>query len=112
MSEESTEGSSEETKTVLCVFKERRRPVTYRTSNQAQIEKKHLLDAVSVTFADVLSSGEGTSDTKSYFLQTESTEWGGMIDVTGFVEDHATVHLCYESTDSVNTIVFIIVCVS
>ena len=109
MSEESTEGSSEETKTVLCVFKGRRRLVTYRTSNQVQIEKKHLLDAVSVTFADVLSSGEGTSDTKSYFLQTESTEWGGMINVTGFVEDRATVHLCYESTDWVNTI---IVCVS
>ena len=109
MSTENTEGSSEEMKTVLCVFKERRRPVTFRTSNDAQVERKHLLEAVRVSFADVISSGEGTSASSSYFLQTESPEWGGMVDVTGCVEDRAIVHLCYESAEPVSTIVFIII---
>ena len=79
--------NSEETvkKTVLCVFKERRRPVTFIPSSDTTIERKNLLDAVRASFADVLSSGEGTNDTKSYFLQTENSEWG-RIDLTGCVE--------------------------
>ena len=38
--------------------------------------------------------GEGTSDVKSYFLQTESSEWD-RIDLTECVEDRSTVYLCY-----------------
>jgi hypothetical protein len=52
-----------------------------------------LLAAVETSFADVLSSGEGTSNSTSYFLQTESSEWG-RIDLTGGVQDRATVYLC------------------
>ena len=92
-------------KTVLCVFKERRRPVTFITSADKNVEWKNLLDAVRASFADVLSCGEGTSDAKSHFLQTESSEWG-RIDLTGCVEDRATVYLCYSA--GVSSIVLII----
>ena len=90
--------NSEETvkKTVLCVFKERRRPVTFIPSSDTNIERKNLLDAVRASFADVLSSGESTNDTKSYFLQIENSEWG-RIDLTGCVEDRATIYLCYSA---------------
>ena len=87
--------TSEDTikKTVLCVFRERRRPVTFVTNSDKKIERKNLLDAVETSFADVLSCGEGTSDSKSYFLQADDSEWG-RIDLTGGVEDQATVYLC------------------
>ena len=87
-------------KTVLCVFRERRRPVTFNASADEKTEKKNLFDAVKASFSDVLSSGEGTSNPGSYFLQTESSEWGP-IDITGFVEDRATVHLCYSTNVSI-----------
>ena len=90
--------TSEDTvkKTVLCVFKERRRPVTFITSSDKNVERKNLLDAVRASFADVLFCGEGTSDTRSYFFQTESSEWG-RIDLTGCEEDRATIYLCYSA---------------
>ena len=34
-----------------------------------KIERKNLLDTVETSFAGVLSFGESTSDSKSYFLQ-------------------------------------------
>ena len=67
----------EESKTVLCVFGER----------------KNLLTAATATFSDLLLEG------KSYYLQQESAEWGKVIDVNGFVEDHSTVHLCCSDAD-------------
>ena len=84
--------TSEDTikKTVLCIF---RRPVTFVTNSNKKIERKNLLDAVETSFADVLSCGEGTSNSKSYFLQTDDSEWG-QIDLTGGVEDRATIYLC------------------
>ena len=93
-----SEGSIQ--KTVLCVFRERRRPVTFSASTDEKTEKKNLLDAVKASFSDVLSSGEGTSNPGSYFLQTESSEWGP-IDITGFVEDRATIHRCYSTNVSI-----------
>ena len=105
-----SEGTSESTgsedtvkKTVLCVFMDRRRPVTFITSPDANVERKNLFYAVRESFADVLSYGEDHS-AKSYFLQTESTEWG-RIDLTGCVEDRATVYLCYSAGVSSNFVV-------
>ena len=68
-------------------------------STDEKKEKNNLLDAVKTSFSDVLSSGEGTSNSGSYFLQTESSEWG-RIDITGCVEDRATIHLCYSTNVS------------
>ena len=48
-------------------------------------------------FSDILpdlAAGEGTStspDPSSYFFQTESKEWGGLVDVTGEVQDRSTI---------------------
>ena len=70
------------------MFGERKRPITFQASDAAEEEKKNLLKAAKATFADVILEG------KSYFLQCNSTEWGGLIDISGFVEDHATVYLC------------------
>ena len=86
-------------KTVLCIFKERRRLVTFIASTDEKKEKKNLFDTVKTSFSDVLSSGEGTSNSGSYFLQTESSEWG-RIGITGCVEDRATIHLCYSTNVS------------
>ena len=83
-------------KTVLCVFKDRRRPITFKASGDAQTERQNLLDAVRVTFSDVLSCGEGSS-ASSYFLQTESSEWGGMIDLLEHIEDRGTVYVCHST---------------
>ena len=82
-----------EEKTVLCVFGERKRPVTFQASD-ADEERKSLLKAAKAAFADVLI------EDRSYFLQYNSAEWGGLIDISGFVEDHATVHLCYSDGES------------
>ena len=83
-------------KTVLCVFMDRRRPVSFSSDTDGKTERQKLLEAVKATFSDILSTGEGSSSTVSYFLQTESSEWGGaLVDITEnvVVEDHGTVHL-------------------
>ena len=88
--------ASMDVKTVLVVFKNRRRPICFEGSVNPLTEKKNLLDAVQRSFADVITSGEGTSRSacsSGYFLQTESSEWGGLVDVTGHVQDRATVIL-------------------
>ena len=83
-----------EKKTVLCVFKDRRRPVTFIQDDEPKRERQNLLEAIQVSFSDLLSCGEGPSSlSPSYFLQRESERWG-LIDVTGYVEDGGTVHLC------------------
>ena len=93
-------------KTVLVVFKNRRRPIRFQGSSDPRIEKKNLLDAVQTTFSDIISAGEGTSGVGGYFLQTQSTEWGGFVDVTGRVEDHSTLLLQSCSSDSEKAQVF------
>ena len=62
-----------------------------------QVKKKNLLDAVRVSFADVLLCGEGPVLQYLTFFLTEISEWDGMIDLTGCVENHATVYLCYST---------------
>ena len=77
MATENAESTTEEVvqKTVLCVFMERKRSVTFNACNDAKVERKNLFDDVRVHFSDVLSYGEGSSASSgSYFLQTESSE--------------------------------------
>ena len=83
--------SSEDTvrKTVLCVFKERRRPVTFEASTDEKMEKNNLLEAIKKSFSDV--------------LQTESSKWG-LIYLTGCVEESAIIHLCYSTSVTVSAI--------
>jgi hypothetical protein len=84
-------------KTVLCVFKDRRRPVTFVQDKEPKRERQNLLEAVHVSFSDLLSCGEGpSSSSPTYFLQREH-ELFGLIDLTGYVEDLGTVHLCVSS---------------
>ena len=96
MSDESQE------KTVLCVFKDRRRPVTFVADKEPQRERNNLLEAVKMSFSDLLSCGEGTSTSPaSYFLQCESSEWG-IIELRRSVLDHETIHLCLSTGESVS----------
>ena len=88
--------ASMERKTVLCIFEERKRPVVYDASTDEHDEKNNLMKAIMTTFSDVLQETESTS--RSYFLQQESEEWGGLIEVCNKLDDHATVYLCYSST--------------
>ena len=39
----------------------------------------------------VLESNEGPSSMVDYYLQRESKEWGGCIDVTGYVQERDVI---------------------
>lgn len=87
-------------KTVLCVYQERRRPVTFTGNTDPVKDRKSLFDAVIGSFSDVLEST--SNEAVSYFLQQESAEWGGLIDISGYIEDRTTVHLfCSAGTNPV-----------
>ena len=104
-------------KEVLVVFGDRRRPVVFNCSNRedakARVKEEYgwLMEAVeSVKFEDVLKAEEGSSisDSGCFYLQVESNEWGGMIDVTPetIIPDHGVVFLyryCRESSRSVGS---------
>ena len=81
-----------EHKTVLVVFGERRRPVKFACGFTVKEELENLFEAVKVCYNDIISSNEGTSTTKQYFLQQESSDWG-LIDIADFVKDKDVVHL-------------------
>ena len=79
-----------EEKKVLCVLGDRRRVVCFRSDVGNDVEKVKL--AITECFSDVLQSNV------LFFLQTESTEWGGLIDVTsGAVNDHSTIYISVEN---------------
>ena len=40
----------------------------------------------------------------SYYLEKESKEWGGNIDVTGFVQERDIIHLCISSSATVSEV--------
>jgi len=53
---------------------------------------------VTECFSDIIGTYKDSStSSKEYFLQQESSEWGGLIDITGFVKDKETIKLCYSS---------------
>lgn len=87
-------------KTVLCILQYRIRPVTFVTDKEPQKERNNLLEAVKMSFSDLLSCGEGTNTSPaSYFLQCESSEWG-MIELRRSVQDRKTIHLCLLTGES------------
>ena len=51
------------------------------------------MDAVREAFKDVLELDEGSSQSNSWYLQLESQEWGGLVDVCGSIENRCTVYL-------------------
>ena len=95
MAAEGGEAQKERFKEVLVVFRDRRRPIKFKVSDDPLEDKSSLLQAVQVAFSDVfpdLAAGEGTSSGPSnYFFQTESKEWGGLVDVIGEVQDRSTI---------------------
>ena len=89
-------------KEVLVVFQSRRRPVKFKyPSASPSASYRSLFSAIEGAFRDILTAEEGSSTSESgFFLQVESSEWGGFIDVTPEtpVDDHATVYLCKPSS--------------
>ena len=79
-------------KTVLCVYSGRKRPIVFEGSSDPTKDRKNLLEAAILDFADILP--ESSTSSGDYFLQQESSEWGGLIDLSGFVKDRTTVYLC------------------
>ena len=80
------------------IFKDRRRPVKFKYSENPLENYQSLICAVEKVFYDVLTAEEGSSssETGGFYLQTESNEWGGKIDVTAEtpVEDRSILFLC------------------
>lgn len=97
MAAEGGEAQKERFKEVLVVFRDRRRPIKFKVSDDPSEDRSSLLHAVQVAFSDVLpdvAADEGTStssDPSNYFFQTESKEWGGLVDVIGEVQDRSTI---------------------
>jgi len=90
-------------KAVLAVFKDRRRPVVFNCGLNMKEEHENLLSAVKACFEEVIVLNEGSSSSGDYYLQKESKEWGGLIDVTGYVQDKEIVHLCCSSLPTFGT---------
>ena len=79
-------------KVVLVVFNNRRRPIKFFSTDPSE-DSKNLMDAVREAFKDVLELDEGSSQSNSWYLQLESQEWGGLVDVCGSIENRCTVYL-------------------
>ena len=94
-------------KTVLVVFRNRRRPVTFASGKTPKEEHQNLFEAVVRDFYDVLESNEGSSSMGNYYLQRESKEWGGCIDVTGSVQERDVIHLCVSSSAAASEVTLI-----
>ena len=84
-------------KTVLAVFRNRRQPITFTSGKTPKEEHQNLFE-----------SNEGPSSmgdySRDYYLQRESKEWGGCIDVTGYVEEKDVIHLCVSSSPAVSEV--------
>ena len=95
-----------ETKEALVVYEGRRRPIVLPPIEDANAQHICLLDAAKHVFSDLIDSYEGSSsqssvEPKNFYLQIESSKWGGqLIELTGAVSDGAVVHLTQESASS------------
>lgn len=90
-------------KEVLVIFNDRRRPVKFKCFKNPSENYQSLCSAVEKAFCDILTAEEGSSNHSSesgFYLQMESNEWGGIIDVTPEtrVDDHSTVFLCRQKS--------------
>lgn len=97
------EEKNAEYKTVLGLLKERRRPVQFKCGLSAKAEYENLLQAVKMCF-EVTALNKGVSSTCDYYLQQETKEWRGLIDVTGYIQDKEIVHLCCSSLSTVSEV--------
>lgn len=87
-------------KTVLVLFRGRRRPITFRCDEDPKTENDNLLGAAIDGFQDIISSNEGPStstSTNTFYLQRESEKWNGLIDVIGSVQENEMIYLCLQS---------------
>ena len=83
-----------QSKEVLVVFKDRRRPIFFECSSDPQVEYQHILDSVKETFEDVLSTGEGSSESAGYYLQTDNKVWGRVdVNAKDKVPSHSILHI-------------------
>ena len=82
-------------KTVLCVCQGRKRPVTFLGSyDSIEEDRKRLKKEIESVFSDLLKPPSGEEgEVRGYFIEKESKEWGGLIDLTGFVQDKDILHL-------------------
>lgn len=82
---------------MLCVCKGRRRPITYVGSHTSvEEDRKSLKKEIESVFFDFLlipSEQSSEGEIREYFIERESKEWGGLIDLTGFVQDKDILHL-------------------
>ena len=90
-------------KEVLVFFQSRRRPVKFKYPSVSPSASRYrsIFSAIEGVFRDILTAEEESSTSESgFYLQVESSEWGGFIDVTleTPVDDHATVYLCKPSS--------------
>ena len=88
---------SKVSKEVLVIFNDRRRPVKFECFENPSENYQSLVNAVEKVFCDILTAEEGSSSSGAgFYLQVESKEWGGIIDVTSEtqIDDHSTVFLC------------------
>lgn len=84
---------------MLCVCKGRRRPVTFLGSHtNVEEDRKSLKLEIESVFSDLLLRNaeqpeQGETEIREYFIERESQEWGGLIDLTGLVQDRDILHL-------------------
>ena len=78
---------------MLCVCNGRKRPVTFLGSNNVEEDRKYLKKEIESVFSDLLRPSGEEGEVKDYFIEKESKEWGGLIDLTGFVQDKDILHL-------------------
>ena len=86
-------------KEVIVVFKDRRRPIVFMQvlDRFSRRTPAHFGSCKNEVFADVLSSGEGSSDTSfssSYYLQRDSKVWGHIdLNAKDKLADHEVLYI-------------------
>ena len=60
------------------------------SNNTIKEDRMNLKKEFEYAFKDVLQTDEG--QIRDYYIERESKEWGGVIDLTGFVQDKEILH--------------------
>jgi len=63
------------------------------SNNTIEEDRMNLKKEIESAFKDVLQTGDG--QIQDYYIERESKEWGGLIDLTGIVQDKEILHLNY-----------------
>ena len=97
-------------KEVLVAFGERKRAVSFQTSDDLEKEKKALFEATRDVFSDVICGREGQPE-QGMILQIKSEKWNGeFIDVHGsmVVPDGSVLQLSQDAGEVSSTVSTII----